>query len=369
MNLRELARTSRHPGSTTTKDTKDTKDTKEDPVMLACVLCDLCGLQVGNLARLAGPFGYLVFLFSVVAPAAAQTPRNDITVRTSLDRTAVFVGDRVTYTIELTCARGVDVLADDLSRDKLRLEGLEVVDGDTDRRSAPDGATISRFRYILTTYRVDVPALKIAPITVRYAVRRAGQPLEEAAPAGDVQAPGATIAFRSALAEDENLAGIRSDKPPHARSRRFALLQPIGIGLIIVSTVPALVAVAAIVRRVRTPRVRRSVRAVRHEERTSLETVQAMGVDTIERRRELCTRLDALLRQHLRDACGVPGHSLTPQEVPVALAGRRTNVPVELVAAVLATCEVARYAPAHAMPSADACRQAIEHVEQIVAGR
>jgi hypothetical protein len=342
------------PGSITTK---DTKDTKEDPY----TVCDL--------ARSARICGYLVFLLCVVAKGAAQTARTDVTVRTSLDRTAVFVGDRVTYTIEMTCARGVDVLADDLSRDKLRLEGLEVVGGDTDRRSGPDGTTIYRFRYVLTTYRVDVPALTIAPITVRYAVRRSGQPIEAAAPAGEVQAPGATIAFRSVLAEDENVAGIRSDKPLPVRSRRFAVLQPIGIALIVLSAVPALFALAAMVRRVRSPRVRRSMRAVRHEERTSLEAVRTIGVDTIERRRELCTRLDALVRDHLRDACGVPGHSLTSQDVPAALAASPNNVPAELIAAVLATCELARYAPSHTMPSADACRQALQHVEQIIAGR
>src|SRR5436309_14433191 len=97
--------------------------------------------------------------------AAAQLPRNDVTVRTSLDQTAMWVADRVTYTIELTCKRGVDVLADDLSRDKLKVDGLEVVGGDTDRRSGPDDSTIYQFRYVLTTYRVDAPALKIGPLT------------------------------------------------------------------------------------------------------------------------------------------------------------------------------------------------------------
>jgi hypothetical protein len=324
------------------------KGTKEQPYTLRaslwlCVLCTLCVLRV------------------------FAEPHNDVIVRTSLDRTAIFVGDRVTYTIDITCARGVDVLADDLSRDRLRLEGLEVVDGDSDRRSGPDGTTIARFRYVLTTYRVEGPTLMIAPLRVRYAVRRAGQPPEEAAPAGEVQVPGATIAFRSALADDEDVAGVRSDKAPPARSRRFTVLRPIGIALIIVSAIPAFVAVAAVVHRARRPRVRRSTRAVRHEERLSLEAVRTMGLDSIERRREALTRLDALVREHLRDVCGVPGHSLTAQEVPSALAAGRTHVPAELVASVLAICELARYAPPQAVPSADACRQAIQQVEQVIA--
>jgi hypothetical protein len=300
---------------------------------------------------------------------AAQTPpQTDVTVRTSLDRTAIWVADRVTYTIELICKRGVDVLADDLSRDKVKTEGLEVIDGTTDRRSAPDGATVYLFHYVLTTYRTDVPALTIAPLRVRYAVRRAGQRLEDAAPAGDVQVPGAAIAFRSVLPDDQDPAGIRSDKPPHARAVRFAVLQPVGISLVIVAIVPALLASVALVRRIRRPRVRRSARAVRHQQRTSLEAVRQMDMETVEGRREVFGELDALVRAHLCQVCAIPGGSLTPQEVPFALAATGTKVPAELVASVLEACELARYAPPHAMPSADACRDAVNSVEQIVTG-
>lgn len=298
--------------------------------------------------------------------AVAQALPADVTVRTSLDRTAMWVADRVTYTVEITCKRGVDVLADDLSRDKLKTEGLEVIGGDTDRRSAPDGATIYQFHYVLTTYRTDVPTLKVAPLRVRYAVTRAGQRVEDAAPAGEVQVPGATIALRSVLPDDQDLSGIRSEKPPHARPMWFAELQPIGIGLIIVSIVPALLAIAALVRRTRRPSVRRSARAVRHETRASLEAVRTMDVDTAEGRREVFTHLDALVREHLRDVCGVAGASLTPHEVPFALATTGTRVPAELVASVLATCELARYAPPHAIPSVDACRQAVDQAEQVI---
>ena len=310
----------------------------------------------------------VIWSLAVAGAAAAQPTQGDVTVRTSLDRTAMWVADRVTYTVEIACKRGVDLLADDLSRDKLKTEGLEVIGGETARRSAPDDTTIYQFHYVLTTYRIDVPTLSIAPLTVRYAVKRAGQRLEDAAPAGEVQVPGATIALRSVLPDDRDLSGIRSDRPAHARPMRFAALQPIGIGLIIVSIVPALLAIAALVRRTRRPRVRRSARVVRHRERASLEEVRRMDVDTVEGRREVFTALDALVREHLREVCRIPGASLTPHEVPFALATINTNVPAELVASVLATCEVARYAPPHVMPSAEACRGTVEKVEEIVRG-
>src|SRR5439155_15737785 len=51
----------------------------------------------------------LVAIACSAYPVNAQVPeRADVTVRTWLDRTAIWVADRVTYTIEITCKRGVD---------------------------------------------------------------------------------------------------------------------------------------------------------------------------------------------------------------------------------------------------------------------
>ena len=80
-------------------------------------------------------------------------------------------------------------------------------------------------------------------------------------------------------------------------------------------------------------------------------------------------RLFEVVRAHLCEVCGIPGGSLTPQEVPFALATTSAKVPAELVASVLEACELARYAPPQATPSADACREAIEHVEQMISDK
>jgi hypothetical protein len=281
----------------------------------------------------------------------------------------MFVGDRATYTIELTCRRGVDILADDLSGDQLALDGLELVSSDTTRQPGREGATVYQFRYVVTTYRVDAPSLTIGPLAVRYATTRPGQRLEEAAPAGEVQVPRTTIAFRSLLPDDQDVSGLRDDRPASPRPAWLAMLQPIGLGLVIVSIVPAVLGAAAVVRRRRAhveTRARRSTRTVRHEARTTLDAVRSKDVTSPDGRREAFTALDTLVRQHLRDICDVPGPSLTPAEIAPALASRGSRVPVELVTSVLAACELARYAPPHAMPSADVCRQAIDDTEQFV---
>ena len=304
---------------------------------------------------------FLIAAFGVAACAAAQA--QDVAVRTFVDRPAAFVGDRVTYTIEVTCKRGMDVLVDDLSRDRLALEGLDIVGSDVAREAGPGETTIYRFRYYATTYRVDVPVLKIAPPAVRYYVKRAGQ---RGAPAGEVRVPGLSIPFRSLLPDDSDEAGLRDDRPATARPAAFVMLRSAGIGLVIVSIVPVLFAAAEIIRRRPASGPRRSTRSVRHEERASLDAVRAIDLTTIDGRREAYTRLDTLVREHLRHACGVPGPSLTSSEIVPALAGRSGRVPIELASAVLTACELARYGPPHHGPSADACRQTIEQAEQVI---
>lgn len=309
------------------------------------------------------------FLLLGVVVAAADSRPEDVTVRASLDRTAVWVADRLTYTVQITCAPGIDVLDDDLSRDKLKLDGLEVAGTDTGRDAGPGGTTIRTFRYHLTTYKVDQRALKIGDISARYYRVRPGQGLEGGAPIGEARVPGTVVAFRSMLPEDQDTYPLRDDKPSGVRRQLLANLQPIGTGLVVASIVPALFWVVGLVqeRRPRTPR--RSVKQVQQEERTSLDAVRAIDVNSVDGRREAYTKISELVRDHLRDVVGIPGPSLTPSEIEPALASRSTRVSGETVTALLTECDAARYAPPDALPSADACRAAIDRAAQVLAVR
>lgn len=309
---------------------------------------------------------------TLAASARAQDAggaKAPVSVRTSLDRTAVWVADRVTYGIDVTCARGVDILDDDLSKDKLRLEGLELLDARTSVEATPDGATTHHFRYTLTTYQVDRPALGVAPLSLRYFARRPGQRLEDAAPAGEVQVPGAVIAYRSMLPDAQESYDLRDTPGPAGRPRRFALAEPVGLGLVIAGIVPFAFVAAAAVRRRGQALTHRSAHRVREDEQVRLETLRAIDLSTTAGRREAYALMNDLVRQHLREACHVAGHSLTPAEVEPALAPRATAVPAASAAAVLAACELARYAPPDALPSAEECRAALERTAEILAAR
>lgn len=315
--------------------------------------------------------GHLVIwsVAALCAPGAAAQTASAPLVRTSLDRTAVWIADRVTFRVDVICARNIDILEDDLSKDKLKLDGLDLVGSESSRSTDAEETTTHTFTYVLTSYRVDTPALKIGALPVRYYVKRPGQRLQDEAPAGTVLIPAAVIAFRSTLPDNQDDYALRDRRPPMARAAVFAMAQPVGLGLVIASIVPAAIWGVAFVAARRKPGVKRSVRQVRHEERASLEAVRSMNMDTPSGRRDAFTQINAVVRDHLRDVGGIPGPSLTPGEIAPALSEKGARVPAETVASLLAACETARYAPLDAMPSADACREALDQAEALLAAR
>src|SRR5207248_2913423 len=82
-----------------------------------------------------------------------------VQVRASVDRTAVWVGDRVTYSVDIVCGKGVEILLDDVAKEKLRVNGLDIVSSDSTTTTDASERTTYRLRYVLTTYRVDIPSL------------------------------------------------------------------------------------------------------------------------------------------------------------------------------------------------------------------
>jgi len=99
--------------------------------------------------RLRGLFTVVLLLAPSVG-FAQQAPQ----VSSSVDRTAIWIADRVTYSVDIVCAPGVDVLLDDVSKEKLRLTGLEIVSTDATATTDAEGRTSHHLRYVLTTYKV-----------------------------------------------------------------------------------------------------------------------------------------------------------------------------------------------------------------------
>jgi hypothetical protein len=293
-----------------------------------------------------------------------------VQVTSSVDRTAIWVADRVTFTVDLVCAPGVDVLLDDVAKEKLRLNGLQVVSSDTAATTDPSGRTTHHLKYVLTTYRVDLPSLSIEPLSVRYYHRQPGQRFQDLAPAGGASIPGAVIAFRSTVPETQASYTIRDARTPDPRSWFFAHTHQIGLAAVIVSLVPAAVVVAAALRRrTRASAAHRSKRRARLDRRATLERLRSLGVDTEADRRRAYDEISAAVREHVAAHSHVPAAALTVSELDAALAFNGGRVPREAVTALLASCDQARYGPPEAVPSVQACRDALTTAEQLLGGR
>jgi len=315
-------------------------------------------------------------------PEAKDPPRKtgdaagaaaDVEVRAWPSRTALWVGDRVTYTVELRLGPRVEILADDLSRDKLRPEGLEVVGYEAGRETARDGAAIQTFRFDLAAFELPRPgfSLRVGPLPVRYYVRTPGRGPAETAPSGEVLVPPLLLGFRSTIPDGLESYAARDVRPAPGFSRGAALAGPLGWSLILAAIVPVVVWGAAAARRVRRPRAtaRRASRTAESVTRAGLAALAQLDPASAPARREGYDRLDALLRSYLADSLGVPAAGLTPPEVETALSGRPPDGRGGALAAVLAECELARYSPPAMLPGPDQFARAVREAERVLARR
>lgn len=299
------------------------------------------------------------------APAAFAQPPT-VQARAFVDRTAVWVGDRVTYTVEVVCPRGFDVLADDLSKDKLKLDGFDAVGTDSSQTTAPDGSTTHDFRYFLTTFHVDQPALAVEPFSVRYYLSRPGQRAQDAAPAGEVQVPGLTVAFRSTLPDDQDTYPLRDVRAAGTLPWLAVNSRLLGWAIIIISLAPAVLVGLTVARgQLRRPE-RVSARRAKSDLRALLEELRAMDVGSEAERRAAYDRISAAVRQHVESVSGVAAPSLTPAELEAALARDGRKLDTAAVVELLTASDSARYAPPDHPSDAQACRDAIARAEAIL---
>ena len=284
----------------------------------------------------------LLVAFTAISPVAgAEAP---VQVRTSVSRTALWIGDHVAYSVELRCAPHVDLLLDDLLKERVRVEGGEIVSAETERTDM-NGRITYRVRYTLVTYRVDVSAITIRPISVRYYARGRGQRPGDAAPAGEVAIPQRVLALRSTVPEADQAIALQPPGEVRLSPRYVALARPFGIALILIAVVPAGFLSFHVVRRLRDARTRYQARHSRKAKRGSFEQIRTLQPSTEADRRDAFGQLDQYVRDHLAVTGSVAAHTMTPSALGHAVQSWVPPGPHQAVEAVLAACEHARYAP------------------------
>lgn len=291
-------------------------------------------------------------------PASAM-----IEVQTSVSRTAVWVGDRAVYTVALVCAPGVDVLLDDLLKDRLQVQGGEILNTES-ARTEEGGRITHTIRYTLVTYAIDAPALTVAPWSVRYYARRRGQRSGDAAPAGEVLIPPLLVAVRSTIPESDVAIRLRPPAGVVAAPPYLWFAQPVGLALLLIAIVPAGIMSLGLVRRLQTIHAAHASWRSRRQRGGSFAQIKALQPSSDPERLDAFGRLDVFVRDHLRLAMSIPAQSLTPAAVRRTLESQTPGRSYEAIETVLASCERARYAPEP--PSAAEWDETVREAETLV---
>jgi hypothetical protein len=292
------------------------------------------------------------------APAAAAP----VTIRTSVSKTAVWVGDRVTYVVEVECPPKVDILADDLAAERLTLKGLDLLGVDVERDTSVADRVTHRMRYHLAAYEPEAPALSVGAIPVRYYIRQPGMRPEDAVPAGEVTVPPLALSLRSTIPEASE-AALRDSRAVQVQPSWVRLARPVGLALVLLAATPVALWVADLVRRARRKKAG-VVRQSRKQRLAALEQIKALDVSSPGALREAYAQLDAWVRSNLQQSTGVAAAALTPAEIGATVSHPPRGMQMDQIQAVLLQCERAKYAPES--PSADQWQTALLEAENAV---
>ena len=315
-----------------------------------------------------------VRLFSIVAVcvgalgcADAQsrlTGATPVTVRSSVDRTAAWIGDAVTYALDVVCSPGYDIVEEDLARDHLPLEGLDVRAASTTREPRDDGGVVYHARFQLASYTPEKEGARIGPLSIRYYRRDADGRINTQMPVGTIAVQEQDIALRSTLPESVGLV-LRVARTPTFLPSFTRVLYPLGVGLIALSLVTVALGVKGTIGRRRTStQARRPARRPSTDYRMALDELRRLD-DTAnhEALRHAFGRLDHLLREFLAEM-NIPARSLTPDEIDsrVGVGGDVTSA--RAIAHVLRNCERVRYGGTSQPPSRELLGHALDQAEQ-----
>jgi hypothetical protein len=308
----------------------------------------------------------LLLLVAVASQAATQKPPPLFAITTRLDRTAIWVGDPVEYTIEIVHPRSVQFALDSLKKEDIALPPFVVRAIQAEEREWRDNQKLLQVVLHLTTYESGKPDLMIPPVALYY-FKRDSALSEKEARAQAIRIPPQRIGLRSTLSAGQN------------RLREFKEIRPVEIPLAIGALVLGLIGMGFVFSRAavrlwgvvhRDKAVKKPVsrRVRRRWINDNLQRIREMAQDSTRDPKTFYAEIGQFLRQYLTDWLDVEARGLTPMEAQEALrAAGYSGGFGQQVRTVLEQCEQGQYGK-DGGPPGDARPQAslLEALEQTI---
>ena len=168
----------------------------------------------------------LLLAWSALATAQPDKPL-PVSVTPMLDKTAIWVGDDLTYTIRAVYEANVEMVLDNLTKERLPLSPFVSRDIAFRHMDWAGDKKAVEIKLTLTTFETGKPELTIPLIPLYYFVRESGN-LDKERPVDSVPAPAQSVGLRSALVTETMVP--RTLTSPRSPGLAAALL-PFGLGL------------------------------------------------------------------------------------------------------------------------------------------
>ena len=311
----------------------------------------------------------LLLLVSVdlAAAPASQKAQPLFTITTRLDRTAIWVGDPLEYTIEIIHPRAVQFVVDDLKKENLSLPPFVLRDIRAEERDWRDDQKLFEVVLRLTTYESGKPELLVPPVALYY-FRRDGTVSEKEVRAQAIRIPAQKIALRSTLPAGQ--PKLREFKQIHPLDPTYAI-GALVLGLTLMGFVGSQAALGLwrTVHRTKTIKRPASRRVRERWIQEGLQRIRQIAQAAPRQSQTLYAEIGQFLRKYVTEWLEVEARGLTPGEAEQALQAAGYNGAfAQRVRTVLEQCEETQYGKRDRLPAANGQHQAslIESLEQTI---
>lgn len=316
-------------------------------------------LQISNfkILILHGPFwngrtrfGYLclaILLIALGATTAAQrpSPSPKVSITSRVDKTAVWIGDTLNYTIEIVHGADIEFVLDNLNKESLRFAPFLIREITTQDRDWTDTKKLLEINFLLSTYEIGKSDLTIPSFLLYYFKREPTlrRLAKKELTADAVRVPALRVGFRSTLSGSPlRPRDFKPTSPVDVRQAVVALV--LGLTGITFTTVHGVRKAREVLRRQRPTKIRLSARARAKAAEKQLASLQALGRQSPEDLIRFYAEAARFLRQYLSERWEIETAGLTPDEIEIALT--KANVKgslVQEIKTVLEQCDRVRY--------------------------